>query len=111
MWDQRVYCMASLSSYLSLLVKEMHEFYLKDYKQRIIHHISAITLIVFTLTNNLFHVGTVILLVHEPADFLLNLSKMANYLKYQSIYAICSVTFTIVWFVTRLGIQPLIIYR
>ena len=111
MWDQRVYCMASLSSYLSLLVKEMHEFYLKDYKQRIIHHILAITLIVFTFTGNFFHGGTVVLLVHEPSDFLLNLSKMTNYLKYQSICAICYVTFTIVWFVTRLGIQPLLIYR
>jgi hypothetical protein len=56
-------------------------------------------------------IGTLVLVVHDAADFWLELAKMANYAKYEAICNVFFTIFTLKWFVTRLvGFPTRILY-
>ncbi|MED6282364.1 Ceramide synthase 5 [Characodon lateralis] len=52
-------------------------------------------------------VGSLVLLVHDASDFLLEAAKMANYAKYQRLCDFLFIFFSVVFFITRLVIFPI----
>ena len=52
-----------------------------------------------------------VFLVHDISDVPVDLSKLANFLKWKTTTALCFATMVIVWCFTRLGALPLVIYR
>ena len=94
-----------------MIRSDTYKKYRKDYVQRLVHHVAAISLIFISWVVNFVRIGSLVLLIHDWADVFLDLSKMTNYLKWRHICNIFFAIFTIVWCVTRLVIFSILICR
>lgn len=72
-----------------------------------LHHIVTICLLVFSYLCNFIRVGSVILLLHDSADYWLELAKMTTYANFKYICDSSFIMFALVWLVTRLTIFPI----
>lgn len=100
------YYMVSMAFYWSLSFSQFFDVRRKDFWQMFIHHIATIVLMCFSWVGNLTRIGTLVLLVHDCADILLEAAKMAKYANYQKLCDCIFVVFTILWIVTRVGVFP-----
>ncbi|KAI2650742.1 Ceramide synthase 2 [Labeo rohita] len=100
------YYIVELSFYLSLLLCVSVDIKRKDFKEQIIHHIATIFLIAFSYCANYVRVGTLVMLVHDSSDFLLESAKMFNYGGWRKTCDALFVVFAAVFLVTRLVVFP-----
>ncbi|CAH1978077.1 unnamed protein product [Acanthoscelides obtectus] len=100
------YYMISMAFYWSLCISQFFDVKRKDFWQMFIHHIATIVLMCLSWVVNVFRIGTLVLVVHDCADILLEAAKMAKYSGYQRICDVIFAIFTIVWITTRIGIFP-----
>ncbi|KAK9876059.1 hypothetical protein WA026_011169 [Henosepilachna vigintioctopunctata] len=105
------YYMISMSFYWSLCVSQFFDVKRKDFWQMFIHHIATIVLMCLSWIVNVFRIGTLVLVVHDAADILLEAAKMAKYSGYQKVCDFIFAVFTVLWIVTRIGIFPFWIIR
>ncbi|KAM4629385.1 ceramide synthase 2-like [Polymixia lowei] len=100
------YYIMELGFYWSLLLCVSVDVKRKDFKEQIIHHIAAIFLIGFSYCANYVRVGTLVMLVHDSSDFLLESAKMFNYSGWRKTCDTLFVIFSLVFLVTRLVVFP-----
>lgn len=105
------YYMISMSFYWSLSFSQFFDVKRKDFWQMFIHHIATIVLMCLSWVVNVFRIGTLVLVVHDSADILLESAKMAKYSGYQKVCDVIFAIFTLVWIITRIGIYPLWIIK
>ncbi|KAK7889492.1 hypothetical protein WMY93_025052 [Mugilogobius chulae] len=94
------YYILELGFYLSLLLS------VSDFKEQVIHHIATIFLIGFSYCSNYVRVGTLVMLVHDSSDFLLESAKMLHYAGLTCICDSLFVIFAVVFLFTRLVVFP-----
>ncbi|MGH0172854.1 UNVERIFIED_CONTAM: hypothetical protein FKN15_001323 [Acipenser sinensis] len=78
----------------------------QDFKEQIIHHLATLNLLAFSWCCNYIRVGTLVMLIHDASDVLLESAKMFNYAGFTTICNSLFVLFTIVFIITRLVIFP-----
>ncbi|KAJ8387730.1 hypothetical protein AAFF_G00150310 [Aldrovandia affinis] len=100
------YYIMELGFYWSLLLCVSVDIKRKDFKEQIIHHIATIFLIGFSYCANYVRVGTLVMLVHDSSDFLLESAKMFNYAGWKKTCDALFVVFAAVFLVTRLVVFP-----
>jgi len=100
------YYMIELSFYWSLAFSQFVDVQRKDFWVNFVHHIATILLMSFSWANNLLRAGTMVLAIHDAADFWMEAAKMARYCKNNKMCNFFFLIFTVVWFVTRVGIFP-----
>ncbi|KPI99069.1 LAG1 longevity assurance-like 6 [Papilio xuthus] len=100
------YYMISTAFYWSLTISQFWDVRRKDFWQMFVHHITTIALLSFSWVCNLHRIGTLVLLVHDCADILLDAAKATKYANYQKLCDTLFAVFTLLWIVTRLGIFP-----
>ncbi|XP_043079880.1 ceramide synthase 4a [Puntigrus tetrazona] len=100
------YYMVELSFYLSLLLCVSVDIKRKDFKEQVVHHVATIFLIAFSYCANYVRVGTLVMLVHDSSDFLLESAKMFNYAGWRKTCDALFVVFAAVFLVTRLVVFP-----
>ncbi len=66
--------MISLAFYWSLAFSQFFDVKRKDFWQMFIHHIATIVLLSFSWICNLHRVGTLVLVIHDAADCILDVS-------------------------------------
>jgi len=100
------YYMIELSFYWSLIFSQFVDVQRKDFWVNFVHHIATILLMSFSWANNLVRAGTMVLAIHDAADFWMEAAKMARYCNKNKLCSVLFVIFTIVWFATRVGLFP-----
>lgn len=105
------YYMIQLSFYWSLCISQFYDVKRKDFWQMFIHHLATISLLCFSWICNFHRVGSLVLVVHDAADCLLDLAKLLKYMRWQKTCDIIFAVFTIVWIITRDGLFPFWIIR
>ncbi|KAL3831740.1 hypothetical protein ACJMK2_023454 [Sinanodonta woodiana] len=104
--DIHLYYLIELGFYWSLVFTLITDHKRKDFIEMVVHHIVTILLIYFSWTINFIHVGTLVLLVHDAADYWMAAAKMAHYCKKHKLCEGFFVMFCIVWVISRLGLYP-----
>lgn len=82
-----------------------------DFREMFTHHVVTNGLVFGSSYFRFTRVGSMVFLVHDVSDVPVDLSKLANFVKWKTATICCFVLMSIVWFVTRLGILPFVIYR
>uniref|UniRef100_A0A8D2ZRT3 Ceramide synthase 4a n=1 Tax=Scophthalmus maximus TaxID=52904 RepID=A0A8D2ZRT3_SCOMX len=100
------YYILEMGFYLSLLMCVSVDVKRKDFKEQVIHHIATIFLIGFSYCSNYVRVGTLVMLVHDSSDFLLESAKMFHYAGWTRTCDSLFVVFAVVFLVTRLVVFP-----
>ena len=100
------YYMLAMTVYWSLTVSQFTDVKRKDFVELFIHHIATILLLSLSWIVNLTRVGTLILLVHNVSDVLLDSAKLFKYANYQRTCDTLFALFTLSWIATRIGIYP-----
>ncbi|KAG7254052.1 hypothetical protein CRUP_030173 [Coryphaenoides rupestris] len=98
--------MVELSFYLSLLFSQFTDMRRKDFLVMFLHHLTTISLIIFSYVNNMVRVGTMLMCLHDAVDVLMEAAKMANYAKCQTLYNFLFAVFAILFISSRLGVFP-----
>ncbi|XP_065143835.1 ceramide synthase 2a [Paramisgurnus dabryanus] len=104
--SQYWYYMIELGFYISLLFSVASDVKRKDFKEQILHHVATILLISFSWCVNYIRAGTLIMLVHDTADHLLESAKMFNYAGWRKTCNYIFIIFAMVFIITRLVIFP-----
>ncbi|XP_072525265.1 ceramide synthase 2 [Salminus brasiliensis] len=100
------YYMIELGFYWSLLLCVSVDVKRKDFKEQIVHHIATIFLLGFSYCANYIRIGTLVMLVHDSSDFLLESAKMFNYAGWKKTCDSLFVVFAAVFLITRLVVFP-----
>ena len=76
-----------------------------------VHHIFTNLLIIGSSFYRFHYIGSMVFIVHDISDIPVDLSKLANFLKWKTTTTICFIGMCITWFLTRLYILPFIVWR
>lgn len=76
-----------------------------------LHHIVTLTLLIYSLVTNFSRLGSLVIVLHDTVDIWLELAKLGQYSKMNTLSDFCFNMFGGVWFVTRIVMFPLIILR
>ena len=82
-----------------------------DFKEMIIHHIITDLLIFGSSYFRFTQVGSMIMLVHDISELPVELSKLANFVKWKNTSAVCFTLMLIIWVIARLYIFPFVIFQ
>ncbi|KAA0715186.1 Ceramide synthase 2 [Triplophysa tibetana] len=104
--SQYWYYIIEMSFYGSLLFSVAADIKRKDFKEQLVHHWATLTLLSFSWCANYIRIGTLVMLVHDTSDVLLESAKMFNYAGWKSTCNSIFVFFALVFMVTRLVIFP-----
>lgn len=104
--SQYWYYMIEMAFYWSLLLRVSLDVKRKDFKEQMIHHVATIFLIGFSYSANYIRVGTIIMLVHDASDYIMECAKMFNYAGWRRTCDGLFVVFALVFIITRLVIFP-----
>mmetsp|Transcript_15612 Transcript_15612/g.23772 ORF Transcript_15612/g.23772 Transcript_15612/m.23772 type:complete len:430 (-) Transcript_15612:323-1612(-) len=77
-----------------------------DFQEMAIHHIATNLLIVGSSSVQVIRVGSAVFFVHDFSDILVDLSKLANFLKWKTTTIFCFVSMVLVWILFRLYLFP-----
>lgn len=81
-----------------------------DFQEMFVHHVVTNVLVIGSSFCRLTRTGSMVFLVHDLSDVPVDLSKLANFLKWKAATAICFFIMVLVWMITRLYILPVTIY-
>ncbi|XP_035273714.1 ceramide synthase 2 [Anguilla anguilla] len=104
--SQYWYYIVEMSFYWSLLFSVAFDIKRKDFKEQIIHHFATLILLAFSWCANYIRIGTLVMIIHDASDVLLESAKLFNYAKWEKTCNIIFILFAVVFMVTRLIIFP-----
>lgn len=82
-----------------------------DFREMAVHHVVTNLLVLASSYLRFTRIGSMVFLVHDLSDVPVDLSKLANFLKWRNTTVLCFVTMVLLWFFTRLVILPFVIIR
>uniref|UniRef100_A0A8C3K9S0 Ceramide synthase 3 n=1 Tax=Calidris pygmaea TaxID=425635 RepID=A0A8C3K9S0_9CHAR len=109
--SQYWYYMAEISFYWSLLFTLGIDNKRKDFLAHVVHHLAAIGLMSGSWCGNYVRLGTLVMFVHDTADFWLEAAKMFNYAHWEKTCNMLFIIFSIAFFITRIILFPFWILR
>ncbi|NXD08012.1 CERS3 synthase, partial [Nothocercus nigrocapillus] len=83
----------------------------QDFLAHVVHHLAAIGLMSCSWCGNYLRIGTLVIFVHDTADFWLEAAKMFNYAHWEKTCNTLFIIFAITFFITRIILFPCWILR
>jgi len=82
-----------------------------DFREMFIHHVFTNLLIIGSSFYRFHCIGSMVFLLHDISDIPVDLSKLANFLKWKTTTTVCFISMCITWLQTRLIILPFFVWR
>lgn len=82
-----------------------------DFREMMAHHVVTNALIFFSSYYRFTRIGSMIFLIHDVSDVPIDMSKLANFVKWKITTIVCFVVMVLLWIITRLTIFPFVICR
>ncbi len=82
-----------------------------DFREMFIHHVITNGLILGSSLFRFTRIGSMVFMIHDISDVPVDLSKLANFMKWTEATVFCFLTMVIVWIITRMYILPFIIVK
>lgn len=82
-----------------------------DFTEMFVHHIITNLLVIGSSHMRFTRIGCMVFLVHDVSDIPVDLSKLANFLKWKVTSVLCFISLLIMWIFARLIVLPLYIVR
>ncbi|CAJ1934328.1 unnamed protein product [Cylindrotheca closterium] len=82
-----------------------------DFREMFVHHVITNMLILGSSSFRVTRAGSMVFLVHDISDIPVDLSKLANFLKWKASTAVCFTAMVVLWCITRLSILPFVIFK
>ena len=82
-----------------------------DFQEMFVHHIVTNLLVFGSSFFRLTRIGSMVFLIHDLSDVPVDLSKLANFLKWKYTTLLCFITMMLAWACTRIYILIFTIYR
>jgi ceramide synthetase len=82
-----------------------------DFREMFIHHVVTNMLVLGSSFCRFTRVGSMLLLLHDISDVPVDLSKLANFMKWKITTIVCFISILVMWSITRLGILPFVIWK
>lgn len=82
-----------------------------DFREMAAHHVITNMLVLGSRCFRLTRSGSAVIFIHDISDVPVDMSKLANYMKWKITTIASFVIMVIVWAYTRLGILPLSLFR
>lgn len=82
-----------------------------DFREMFVHHVFTNLLVIGSSFYRLQYIGSMVFMLHDISDIPVDLSKLANFLKWKTTTVVCFVSMCITWLLTRLIILPFIVWR
>lgn len=103
------YYLLELAYYISYIYMLFTDHKRKDFLEFFIHHNITVVLMMLSWSVNVVRIGTLVVCLHDPVDYILTFAKSCIYIKKQGLADLTFVAFIILWVVTRLIIYPYVI--
>lgn len=104
--DVWMYYMLELAFYWSLCFSQFFDVKRKDFWEMFLHHVATIALIMFSWTTHFVRMGTLVMIVHDCSDPLLELAKLLRYANHNKVSEAVLVVFTPIWVISRCVVFP-----
>jgi len=82
-----------------------------DFNEMFAHHIITNLLVIGSSYCRFTRIGSMVFMVHDISDVPVDLSKLANFMKWKITTVVCFILLVVVWAITRLAILPLVIVK
>eukprot|EP01006_Ploeotia_vitrea_P052569 TRINITY_DN67704_c6_g2_i2.p1 TRINITY_DN67704_c6_g2~~TRINITY_DN67704_c6_g2_i2.p1 ORF type:complete len:237 (-),score=133.03 TRINITY_DN67704_c6_g2_i2:72-782(-) len=102
----RYYYLLQLGYYFHLVIAQLVEERKKDFWEMFVHHLATITLVLFSYLTNFVRIGTLVLLVHDISDPIMEAAKLANYSQLGAVPDVMFAIFAVVFGTSRLYVYP-----
>ena len=97
---------SELGFYWSLSITQWIDVKRKDFLQNFVHHNVTILLMMFSWSCHFTRIGSLVLIIHDCADPLLELAKLCKYAKMDKVAEVVFGLFTLTWVVMRCYVFP-----
>ena len=101
--------MIQLSFYCTLALSIMTDIKRKDFNEQIIHHFATITLLSFSYMANFYRVGSLVLIINDCSDIILEFAKLTVYCQKQKVADSLFTIFAVVFLITRNVLYPVMV--
>lgn len=82
-----------------------------DFREMMAHHLVTNALIFGSSFYRFTRIGSMIFLIHDLSDVPIDMSKLANFVKWKNTSAVCFTIMLITWVINRLWIFPFVIFK
>lgn len=98
---------AYFASYASgLLMLVFWDTHRSDFWAMLLHHVATVCLVALSYYLGFLRVGSMIMILHDPSDIILEVTKMLNYAEWEQMSTVMFAVFMASWFFTRLVYFP-----
>jgi hypothetical protein len=82
-----------------------------DFSEMLMHHVVTNLLVIGSSFFRFCRIGSMVFMVHDISDVPVDLSKLANFLKWKTATSVCFVSMVLLWLIFRLTILPFVILK
>jgi len=82
-----------------------------DFQEMALHHVITNFLVIGSSYFRFTRIGSMVFVIHDLSDIPVDMSKLANFMKWKAATVSCFIIMLITWIGLRLGVLPFVIFK